>query len=90
LHQARCGEPELLFDTFWLGPCLDRTAMVPAWDGCPPGWADEFCAGGSGFLQACPNDKGERRRPMWPSFQPVLACVGLCLEQQGSLLRLLA
>jgi hypothetical protein len=32
--------------------------MVPAWDGCAPGWADEFCAGGSGFLQACPSDKG--------------------------------
>lgn len=35
------------------------TAMIPVWDGCTEaGWADEFCAGGSGFLQTCPDDKG--------------------------------
>jgi len=33
-------------------------AKIPAWDGCPPGWTDLFCAGGSGFLQTCPGDKG--------------------------------
>lgn len=35
------------------------TAQVPVWDGCSQkGWADQFCAGGSGFLQSCPEDKG--------------------------------
>lgn len=36
------------------------TAQINQWDGCPAGylWADQLCAGGAGFLQACPADKG--------------------------------
>lgn len=37
------------------------TALINQWDGCPAEflWADDFCAGGSGFLGSpCPADKG--------------------------------
>lgn len=37
---------------------VDSSAQITAWDGCPPGWADTFCAAGGGFLQYCPHDKG--------------------------------
>lgn len=39
------------------------TALIPEWDGCPPSslWADQFCAGGSGYLaSACQGNKGAR------------------------------
>lgn len=47
--------------TAWQVPARTvETAPINVWDGCPADylWADQLCAGGSGYLQACPADKG--------------------------------